>query len=58
MTWRNSALGLLSLLLGLCLALRAQAGVIDAPGEDLEVSPVTYGPGRSRGCVFLPVRAS
>ncbi len=42
MSWLKSALGLL---LGFSFALRAQAGVIDAPGEDLEVSLITDGPG-------------
>jgi hypothetical protein len=32
-------------LLGLCVAVGARAGVLTAQGEDLEVSLVTYGPG-------------
>jgi hypothetical protein len=34
-----------SLLLWLTVSVGAHAGVLDAPGEDLEVSLVTYGPG-------------
>jgi Domain of unknown function (DUF4105) len=36
---------LCALLLGLLVAVGAHAGVLTAPGEDLEVSLVTYGPG-------------
>jgi hypothetical protein len=35
----------LYVLLGLVVLVSARAGVLDAPGEDLEVSLVTYGPG-------------
>ena len=35
----------LYVLLGLVVVVSARAGVLDAPGEDLEVSLVTYGPG-------------
>lgn len=35
----------LSAVLGLGVGLCARAGVIDAPGGDLEVSLITYGPG-------------
>src|ERR1700749_86626 len=45
MTWRRAALGLYRLLLGFCFMVAAQAGVSDAPGEDLEISLITYGPG-------------
>src|SRR5271155_1183055 len=36
---------LCALLLGLLVAVGAHAGVLTSPGEDLEVSLVTYGPG-------------
>lgn len=36
---------LCALLLGLGSSLAAHAGVVDAPGADLEVSLITYGPG-------------
>ncbi|MDB6008450.1 MAG: hypothetical protein JWL65_700 [Gammaproteobacteria bacterium] len=45
MIWARSAIGCYGLLLGCCVALRAHAGVVDAPGEDLEVSLISYGPG-------------
>jgi hypothetical protein len=38
-------LGLHSALLSLAVSVGAYAGVVDAPGEDLEVSLITYGPG-------------
>jgi hypothetical protein len=37
--------GLHSALLSLAVSVGAYAGVLDAPGEDLEVSLITYGPG-------------
>ena len=39
------SLPITGLLLGLVVSVGAHAGVLDAPGEDLEVSLVTYGPG-------------
>jgi len=42
---RGGGLVLLSAFLWLSVSLSAHAGVIDAPGEDLEVSLITYGPG-------------
>src|ERR1700748_1654673 len=42
---RRTGFTLLTLLLGLWIAVGARAGVLTAPGEDLEVSLVTYGPG-------------
>jgi hypothetical protein len=45
MIWARNAIGCYGLLLGFCVALRAHAGVVDAPGEDLDVSLITYGPG-------------
>ena len=47
MAWlmRRSGIGLFVLLLGLGVSVSAGAGVLDAPGEELEVSLVTYGPG-------------
>lgn len=42
---RGSGTYLCLMLLGLGVALGARAGVLDAPGTDLEVSLITYGPG-------------
>src|SRR3984885_9666968 len=42
---RRSRICLWTVLLGLVVAGGARAGVLAAPGEDLEVSLVTYGPG-------------
>jgi len=42
---RRSGICLYVVLLGLAVSVGARAGVLDAPGEDLEVSLVTYGPG-------------
>jgi hypothetical protein len=42
---RRSGIGVFVLLLGLGVSGSAHAGVLDAPGEDLQVSLVTYGPG-------------
>jgi hypothetical protein len=42
---RRIRLGLYTVLFALCISVCARAGVLDAPGEDLEVSLVTYGPG-------------
>ena len=42
---RSTKFMLCAVLLGLCIAVGARAGVLTAPGEDLEVSLVTYGPG-------------
>ena len=42
---RISGVRLYIVLLGLAVSASARAGVLDAPGEQLEVSLVTYGPG-------------
>jgi hypothetical protein len=42
---RRSRIGLYIVLLALVVSAGARAGVLEAPGEDLEVSLVTYGPG-------------
>ena len=42
---RRTKFPLCAVLFGLCIAVGARAGVLTAPGEDLEVSLVTYGPG-------------
>jgi hypothetical protein len=42
---RRSRICLWTVLLGLVVSVGARAGVLAAPGEDLEVSLVTYGPG-------------
>ena len=42
---RRTLFPLCAVLLGLCVTIGARAGVLTAPGEDLEVSLVTYGPG-------------
>ena len=42
---RGNRICLYALLLGLAVCVGARAGVLEAPGEDLEVSLVTYGPG-------------
>jgi hypothetical protein len=42
---RRSVMCVYAALLGLAASVGARAGVLEAPGEDLEVSLVTYGPG-------------
>ncbi|HEY4341477.1 MAG TPA: DUF4105 domain-containing protein [Steroidobacteraceae bacterium] len=42
---RRSGIGLYIVLLGLAVSACAHAGILQAPGQDLEISLVTYGPG-------------
>ena len=48
---RRSITCLCAVLLSLGVSLRAHAGVFDTPGEDLEISLITYGPGAILGAL-------